>query len=381
MNKYIKILIVVFIVFPAFFANADYSETAQVIKIDKNTSDTIVQRTDGTKWLIQHNHACNSLSAEFPVSLIITGDKITKIKVTSNAVCDVYNAVPYSGEGTFVDVIKSDNELVADHQAEIIWNNKKYLIDYGKGCPYLYDFNGRTVYYSALDSKGGQMVLPGASGKCPFTFTKTLQTIETETQATTATISGLQYQAQNNQVYFYWDKVSDDTKWLYAISYSKYKLDLAMYKSWREMPNVKVMKTNYYTVRNLANGKPYYFYLAAMYTGQDQGPWTEVTATPVAGEKLLNNPDPEPFEVLMQEKTDSFRLYWPKKDSARRYYIRFYADGKQEFFKILKPDQTELIIPKDPKYLNKGLRLEVRTIPLPNKFAVSDGVYWEYKKK
>jgi hypothetical protein len=383
MKNFTKIILSLFILLVAFSTSthADYTETAQVIKTDKNTNDTVVIRADGKKWLIQHNRSCTSITTEFPVSLIITGDKVTDLKVNFNEKCKVYNAVLYGGEGTFVDVVKSDNQLVADHQADITWNDKKYLIDYGKGCPYLYSFAGKTIYYSGISDAGGQMVLPGAGGQCPFTFTKTLEILPPDTTTSTATVDGLQYQAQDNQVYFYWDKVTADGKWVYAISYSKFKLDLSMYKSWKEMPNVKISQTNSYTARNLGNGIPYYFYIAAMELSKDAGPWAQATVTPVAGESLKNNPDPEQFQVSMQENTDSFRLYWPMHSEARRYYLRFYVDGKLEFFKILKTDQNELIIKKDPKYLGKGLRVEVTTMPFPQNPTFSDGIYWEYKKK
>jgi hypothetical protein len=209
-----------------------------------------------------------------------------------------------------------------------------------------------------------------------------LEVLTEEKPVTTVELTGLQYQAQNNQVYFYWDKITAEGPWLYAVSYSKYKLDLTMFKSWKEMPNVKLTALNSYTVRNLANGIPYYFYIAAMEHGKDAGPWSQATATPKADAGIKNNPDPEKFEVLMQEKSDnSFRLYWPLRADARRYYVRFYVDAKLEFFKILKTEQNELVIPKDPKYLNKGLRVEVKTMPFPNKPAFSDGIYWEYKAK
>jgi len=362
---------------------ADFSETAQVIREDKNTNDLIVKRSNGQKWLIEHTPACNSASTEFPVTLIVSGDKIVQVKISSNAICKVLNAVSYGGEGIFIDIIRSQNQLVPDHEAIIVWGNKKYQIDYGKGCPYLYDYANKKIYYSFPEgsAKGGILVLPGFGGQCPFTFTKVLEVLPSENLTTLPALEGLVYQAQNNQVYFYWEPVKAEGKWLYAISYSKYELDLDTYKSWREMPNIKIIKSNSYIVHNLANRRQYYFYIAVINETDMTGPWSQVTATPVAGEKLINNPDSDPFQIELKETDTEFQLSWPKRDDARRYYVRFFANGRQEFFKILRPENNYFTILKDPKYLNKGLRLEVKTIPLPNKPHFSDGIYWKYEIK
>jgi len=362
---------------------ADFSETAQALKEDKNTNDLIVKRSNGQKWLIEHVPACNSVSTEYPVTLILTGDKITQLKISSNAICKVFNAISYGGEGTFIDIIRSQNQLVPDHEAIIIWGNKKYQIDYGKGCPYLYDYANKKVYYSFPEGseKGGILVLPGYRGQCPFTFTKVLEILPTQDTSTLPSLERLVYQAQNNQVYFYWEPVKAEGEWLYLLSYSKYPLELDIYKSWHEMPNVKIFKNNSYIVHNLAVGRKYYFYLAAINENNEIGPWSQVTATPVRGERLINNPDSDPFQIALQETDTEFQLTWPKRDDARRYYVRFFVNGKQEFFKVLRPENNYITIPKDPKYLNKGLRLEVKTIPLPNKPHFSDGIYWKYEVK
>lgn len=386
MKTSIKLIISLFIVITAFSSNAsaDSTEKATVVRVDKSTSDLIVTRADGTKWLIQHNRLCTTMSTEFPVSLIITGDKITQLKVNFNEICKVYYAYPYTGDGAFLTVHKSENQIVADHEAEIMWNNKKYLIDFGKGCPYLFTYAGKMVYYnfSVTPDKGGTMILPGASGQCPITFTKVLETLSAPDTADKVGITGLQTQAQNNQVYLYWDKVTAEGKWFYVFSYSKSKLDLASYATWRAMPNARMLTANSYTVPNLGNGIPYNFYIAAVQEGKDPGPWLQATVTPIADplDITKGTPDPDVFEVKMEEKTDSFRLYWPLREDARRYNVFFYVDGKREFYKILKQAQGEIIIKKDPKYLNKGLRLEVKTVPLPNKPHFSDGIYWVYKK-
>ena len=101
----------------------------------------------------------------------------------------------------------------------------------------------------------------------------------------------------------------------------------------------------------------------------------------MADKAIKNNPDPDPFQIKLEETDSAFHLSWPLREDARRYYVRFYINGKQEFFKIQKPEQNEITIPKEEKYLNKGLRLEVRTIPLPNKPRFSDGHYWKYEVK
>ena len=384
MKNLIKIALSTLILILLFsgMASADLSEKAQVIKENKDTNDLIIKRANGEKWLIQHTRECTSISTEFPVTLILNGDSITYVKVKFNEKCKVNYAVPYGGEGTFVRVIKSDNQMIADHVAEIIKDNKKYQIDYQKGCPYLYSYAGQPLYFQFSDNqdKGGDMIMQNSLGHCAFTFTKLLETLPSQDPTVPEALTGVMYEEQNNQVYLYWNPVTADGKWLYAISYSKFELDMSTYNSWKEMPNVKITNKNSYTVKNLANATKYYIYIAAVNEGKIGGPWSEITATPVAGESIQNNPDPEKFEIQMEEKTDSFRLYWPQRTDAKRYFVRLYVNGKLTFFKNLKPEQNEIVINKDPKYLGKGLRLEVKTIPLPREHALYDSIYWEYKE-
>lgn len=388
MKMICKFLAVSFIlsilVMPSVYA--DSSEKAKVIKFDKDQSDLIIERQNGEQWLIQHSPMCNSITTEFPVTLILDSrGKITYVKKNFNEQCKVFNASPYSGRAEITRVIRSENPLVANYQAEIIWSDIKYFIHYdSKRCRFLKDFLNERVYMYLPKGEltGSQMILPGNRGQCEIDFTKTLYSTEKEGQKAPENLSGIDYQAQNNQVYFYWEHPSTAGRFLNLISYSKYPVNPDNYDYW-EMPNLKRTLRNSYTVKLLKNDRLYYFYLASLNAETRQvSQWTEIQATPVGTESFKNDPDPEQFEIDIEDTGDNFRLYWPAKDNVRRYYVKFYVNGKQEFLKLLKSTENELLIPKKPEYLNKRLRLTVRIIQEEaHGYGLYDGHFWVYREE
>lgn len=382
MKKYLNIILALSIFFVSISAvNADRSEKANVIKFDSDKNDLIIQRQDGLKWLIQHNRQCSSMSTEFPVTLISNDEGISSLKVGFNEMCTVYHSAPYNGEAMITKLIKSSNLIIPDHEGEIVVGNKKYSIDYEGGqCRYLYDYVNKRTYLHWIDqARGkGEIIFPSGRGQCPFVLTERMGEVEVDNSDAPSALEDLQYQAQNNQVYFYWDKSEEEV--IYVISYSRNQLDLDDYNSWREMPNIRITRNNSYTVRRLANGQNYYFYIAAMKRGSRYvGPWSEATAAPVKPVRTYNlDSDNEKFQVQMEEKDDMYLLSWPEKEDARRYFIRLYIDGKPSFFRIIKTDQTEWEIPKDKAYEGHGLRFTVRSIPAKPHFPRhKDGIYWK----
>jgi len=362
---------------------ADSMESTRVIRADKDRQDLIVQRQNGELWLIQHNPLCSSMSTEFQVMLVMSNNKITQLKVAANEICKVYNAVRYSGEAKLTARIMSENSLTTEHEAEIIWLNNKYRIDYDKSCsPAIRDYVGQNVYLSLPkgDLKGGQLVLPGNRGQCTLKNVTDLGLIpESEKAPIPDALQRLEYQAQNNQVYFYWDHPKTEENPLYLISYSRFPINPALYQ-WNTMPNLRVTKANTYTVTQLANGLKYYFYIAALNKDNGVGPWSLIEASPVSLGGFKNNPDPEPFEVRLQDKANHFLLTWPAKEAARKYRISLFVNGKPEYSKSVPATTTEIQVPKKPEYLGKGLRFTVRTVTQkPYQASLFDGVYWEYK--
>jgi len=305
---------------------------------------------------------------------------VTKLKVNFNEFCKVYNTIPYSGEGELVKVLRSDNQLVKDHEAEIAYKGNRYVVDYGEGCRYLYEFEEKLIYYNFYNSDytRGEIILPNNRGQCEFKSLYTTDTAPEEKEAAPTAIEGLQYEAQNNSVYFYWKPMGGETKWLYVISYSRNPLELDAYKGWREMPNLHLTKRNSYTMRRLENGREYHFYIAALNEGRVEGPWAQVSATPVAGEKVINNPDSKSFEIKMEDKSDYFKLSLPDRgEDSRRYYIPFYVNGKFKFFRILQTDITSFNIPKEPGYEGQNLKVTVRSFPKHQRPKYSDGIFWK----
>jgi len=364
------------------FAFANFSESARVIRADKANYDLMVERQNGELWILQHNPLCSSMSTEFPVSLIVDAGKITQLKVNSNEICKVYKAFQFNGEATMAARILSDNELRPESQAELVWSGKRYRVDYGKGCLEIRDLVGKKVYLTMPSQKleGGTLQLPSNRGQCLIQKATEIGVEESKPVDTPSKLDGVEFQAQNNQVYFYWKPVAGD-KPLYLISYSRYKLNTNLYP-WNAMPGLKVTKSNSYTMGQLANGKSYYFYLAALSKDNVPGPWTELVAKPVGSGGLKNNPDLDSFEVKVAEEKEGFRVTWPAKATVRKFRLSLYVAGKLVSSDLVKDTVLEYVVPKKPEYKGKGLRFTVRSM---NKAAYDpsyfDGVYWEYKAK
>jgi hypothetical protein len=366
----------------ANFASASSAESAHVIRADKVNYDLMIERQNGELWILQHNPLCSTMSTEFPVYLILNGGKITQLKVTSNEICKVYNSFRYDGEALMATRILSNNELRPESQAEIVWLGKRYRVDYAKGCLDIREMVGKNVYLNLVGKtlEGGSVQLANNRGKCPITKVSEIGVEKADPVVAPPKLDGLEFQAQNNQVYFYWNPVSGD-KPLYLISYSRLKVNTDLYP-WKSMPNLKYTKANSYTVTQLANGLSYYFYMAALSKDNVPGPWTEVVAKPISPGGLKNNPDKEPFEVNVTEEKDSFKLVWPAKDTIRKFRISLYVGGKLVDSSLVKDTVLEYAVPKKPEYRGKGMRFTVRSM---NKSAYDpsyfDGVYWEYKAK
>ena len=374
--------LVVSLVFGAVFAFANSAESARVILVDKNNHDLIVERLSGDLWVLQHNPLCSSMTSEFPVSLIVVNGKIDQLKVNSNEICKVYNAFPYSGQALMAARVQSDNELHPEHTAELVWAGKRYSVDYGKGCLDIREMVGQKIYLSLPSQKlqGGTIELPNNRGQCAIETAKEIGVEKMDAASVAPKLEGLEYQAQNNQVYFYWKAVDGD-KPLYLVSYSRYQLNPSLYP-WKLMPNLKVAQTNSYTVRQLANRQQYYFYFASLGKDNVAGEWTEVTATPVSPGGLKNNPDPDPFEVTMTEEKTGFRLTWPAKDTVKKFRLSLFVGGKLALSNSVSATTLEYMVPKKAEYKGKGLRFTVRsTSKTPYDPSYYDGIYWEYKSK
>ncbi len=368
--------------FGAMVAFANSAESARVILVDKNNHDLMVERLNGDLWILQHNPLCSSMTSEFPVYLIITNGKVTQLKVKYNEICKVYNAFQYSGEALVDKRIFSDNELHPEHSAELIWAGKRYSVDYGAGCSNIREMVGKNVYLSLLGQKlqGGTMHFPNNLGECAIEKATEIGVEEAPPTTVLPRLEGLEYQAQNNQVYFYWKAVEGE-KPLYLVSYSRFRLNPSLYP-WKLMPNLKIVQTNSYTVKQLANKQKYYFYIASLGKDNVPGEWTEVSATPVSPGGLRNNPDPEPFEVNVSDEGSSFKLVWPAKDTIRKFRIMLYVNGKLDSWKLVSGGTLEYMVPKKAEYLGKGLRFTVRSLnKSPYDPSYFDGVYWEYGEK
>ena len=362
---------------------ADRSEKARVIFVDSENHDLIVERLNGERYLVQHHYTCSSMSTEFPVTLIWEGDKMTKLKVAFNEICKVHNYGYYTGEVNFEKRIKSNNLLVKEHEGEILFENKKYRIDYGPGCEQMRDFEGKKlhIYMPSTEPEGATIYLPDHRGQCTINSAELLETLEVEKSSLPA-LQNIQYRAENNQVYFYWDEPKETEVLNYIIAYSKYEFNPEDY-NYRKLPGVRFTRNNSYTMQRLANDQEYHFYLAMMDKDINIGPWHHIALKPVnTNPKIENNPDPEKFEIKLKEDgEDHWTWTWPdKSDQARRYIINFYVDGKPALLKFLKTDKAEFRLEKLPKYLGNKYKFTVKTLPIKYKPTYNDGIYWEENK-
>lgn len=365
------------------FANADHTEKVRVIKFDKEAHDLVIQRNNGDRLLLQHNRVCASMTTEFPVYLLWEDDEIAKLKVAGNEICKVYNWGEYSDDVTITERIKSPNKLEKDHLAELEWNGRKYEVDYGSGCENLKDFVGKGAYVETnrgvLD--GATLYLPGNRGECKINSESFLEDVEVPETVVESPIGDIQYKAENNEVYFYWEKPEDDVKWLYLFSRSKYEIDPDDYH-WRQMPYLRFSRTNSYTAKRLANDETYFFYVAARDEEGNVSPWTKMEITPVqTARSFHNNPDFENFEISVTENEDSFTLTWPdKSEDTRRYMIQLFINGKRQYLKLIDGQLNEWEISKDVADNNARFRFELRSLSkerFGKKF--SDGIYWEFE--
>ncbi|MBN1258952.1 hypothetical protein JXA05_04320, partial [Candidatus Peregrinibacteria bacterium] len=324
-----------------------------------------------------------SMTVDFPVSIVWNDDKkITRLKVAYNEQCQVYNAGLYTDSVKITARFKSNNLLVADHEAELIRKNKKYHFDYATGCGELREFVGETAYgYFPQDKLGkGTLYLPGNRGTCKINSSTFVEDITPQVIANALpALDHFQYQAMNNSAYFYWDPLETGKKMLYLVSYSRYPVNPDELE-WKQMPNLKYWQSNSGTVEKLGNGITYYFYIAALDEDQRLSPWATAEILPVntmGGFK--NNPDFEPFEVKLDNGEVSYTLIWDdKSDAARRWNIMFYVNGKKIFSKYIDGAITRFEIPKKTEYAGKRFRFTVRSLAR-EKFGPTfyDGIYWE----
>lgn len=363
---------------------ADRSESVRVIKFDKQKNDLIVERRDGERLLLQHNRMCSSMSTEYPVSIIWDNNKnIKELKIAFNERCKVYNFGEYTGDLKIDKRILSENLLIKEHEAEITFKESRYKIDYEEGCVYMREFVGKNVYINSDNNKlkGGTIYLPGNRGQCIIKNAELLETIDNEKEKIDP-VAGLQYQAQNNRVYFYWEK-SDIENPLYLISHSRYEINTNDY-TWKQMPKLRYSRRNSYTVMGLANDMTYHFYIAVIGLDKSISEWKHIELTPKNTTFVFkNNPDPEEFEIEIKEETDEYYLLeWPNKENnSKRYILQFFVNGKRTVFKYLKSYQNQFKIMKKPEYEGKRFRLMIRTLPIKRFGArYSDGIYWENKK-
>ncbi|QQR83742.1 hypothetical protein IPJ72_00825 [Candidatus Peregrinibacteria bacterium] len=367
------------------FAFADRTEQATVIKFNKDDQDIVVERLDGSRWLLQYNRMCRSYTTEFPVNLIINSqEEITQLKIKNGEICRVYYAAPYSGD-VQIDTLVRPKGVQRLSEAEVIWQNSRYRIRFGNGCRSIYTFSGKTAFLSLLNSSNllnGQLILPRYQGRCTI---EDARLITTPTDEITSTVLGpltnLYYVPGNGNVTFYWDALTSERLLTYVVAYSRNPLEPTDF-TWEQMPHVDTTKDTHFTFDQLDNGRAYYFYFAPLdYDGQ-VGEWTQIEATSVADRRIINQPDFDAFEVNIEEYADHYLAYWPSLADVKRFYVRFYVDGHQQYFHILKPDTNEVVIPKNPAYAGKRLRFTV-SVKLNDPYARSpfDGVLWMPAKK
>jgi len=380
MKKRNLLLLLTLLVVTALPVYADSLESVRVIKFWDATDDLVVERNTGEKLLLQHNRMCSTMSTEFPMQLLWTGDKVTQAKVAVNEICKVYNFGPYSSDVTILKRIPSSNALTTEHLAEVDWKGGSYEIDYGEGCTYLRDYVEDTAYVytpgSGLD--GGTLYLPKARGECEIKSATFLEKLEPASSVLESPIRNLGYKAENNQVFFSWDAFPEDETWLVLIAHSKYQLNPDEY-TLDQLPNLKRARYNSFRVLQLMNNQSYYFYITAGNGAGELAPWTEIPITPIqTARRIINNPDQEQFEIGMTEMDDAYHLVWPdQSENSRKYMIMVYVDGIREIFKLIDGTDNFFDVEKKPEWETSRFRMTVRSIPIkPTGLRYFDSIFW-----
>lgn len=377
-NFFFALALLALLIIPAY---ADSLESVRVIKFWDATDDLVVERASGERLLLQHNRVCSTMSTEFPMQILWTGEKITQAKVAANELCAVYNFGPYSTDLIISKRIPSSNILMPEHLAQVDWNGGRYEIDYGEGCKYLKDFEGATAYaYTPQNNlKGATLYLPQARGECEIASATLLETLNTTPAVAESPIKNLRYKAENNQVFFTWDAFPEGQPWSVLVAHSKYQLDPNGY-TLEQLPNLKWSHLTSLKVMQLVNDQPYYFYVSARNVNGDLAPWTEMQITPIqTTRRIVNNPDPELFEVSMTETDAAYHLTWSDKSTeTRKYMMIVYVNGKREIFKYVDGTQNYFDLAKKPEWSGVNFRVTVRSIPAkatgPRFF---DGIFWK----
>lgn len=360
---------------------ADSLESVRVIKFWGDTDDLVVERASGEKLLLQHNSSCSTMSTEFPMQILWNAEKITKAKVAVNEICKVYNFGPYSSSLTITKRILSSNAFTTEHLAQVDWKGSRYEIDYGEGCRYLRDFVEDTayVYTPGSDLEGATLYLPKNRGQCEIKSATFLEETESASAVLESPIKNLGYKAENNQIFFSWDAFPEGEKWLVFIAHSKYMLNPDDY-SLTQMPKLKRSNTNSLRILQLANNQPYYFYITASNADGELAPWMEIPITPIqTARRIINNPDPDPFEIAMTETDDAYHLTWQDKaEDSRKYMIMVYIDGNREIFKLIDATDNFFDIEKKPEWSASRFRMTVRSLPKkPTGVRYFDSIFWQ----
>ncbi len=380
MKKRNLLLLLALLVFAALPVYAESLESVRVIKFWDDTDDLVIERDGGDQLLLQHNRACMTMSTEFPMQILWSDGEIVKAKVAVNEICDVYNVGPYSSDLTILKRIESPNGLTVEHLAEVNWKGDRYEIDYGEGCKYLREYVGEKAYVYTPQSKlgGATMYLPRNRGQCTIKSATFLEAIVPPSAVLTSPIKNLQYKAENNQVFFGWDKFPEDEIWLTHVAHSKYRLDPNEY-TLSQLPGIKRSRFNYIRILQLVNDQPYYFYITASNADGDLAPWMEVPITPIqTSRRIVNNPYPEEFEVEMTETDDAYHLVWPdKSEHSRKYMIMVYIDGQREIFKLIDAVDNSFDLEKRPEWSQSRFRMTLRSMPKkPTGMKYYDSIFW-----
>lgn len=379
-NLFLSIFLLVLFALPVYAAQS--LESVRVIKFWTDTNDMVVQRETGERLLLQHNRLCSSMSTEFPIQLLWLDKKVTQVKIASNEICKVYGFGPYSSDVKISKRVPSPNLLTPEHLAEIEWQGSRYQIDYGKECKGIKDYVGHVayVYTPKSDLNGATLYLPGARGQCAINSATFLEALPAPV-VLQSPIKNLKNEAQNNQVLFSWDALPENEIWSVLVAYSKFQLN-PKELNLDQMPNLKRSKTNSIQISQLVNDQAYYFYVTAQNGAGDLASWTELKIAPTNTTHILvNNPDPEKFDLTMTETDTAYHLTWPdKKEKTKKYLITIFVDGKQKMFKYIPASQNVFDLLKKPEWSKSKFRVTLRSIPIKSTMApYSDGLFWEKK--
>ena len=369
-KKYNLIVIGIILIISAIpVTKADSSFQIKIDDVLNKKNITITHPVTKDKYLLYLGIGCSEMTKWQDVSLIIKGalnggDDI--LKEDSVHQCNIERADLFTNK-IYVDSVLNENTkaFVVDE------NETRYYMSFGSSCSAIAGYKQKYIYVFQAGkslSKSDRIIIPDKGGQCSIYYLENLDlkkskdTINNLDKVPT-TVTDVKPFPRNGSVFLAWRPAKDDNGIsYYIISYnhsSLYTKDVLP----ENMPNRIQVKSTHYTVPNLENDRPYYFYVIAVNTaGNVSSDWSEGAYT-VPKASIM--PDSSSSGVktvinirLATQNSSSLLIRWTP-ISGSKQTVKFEVDGKIEFVQY-QYGKSYISISKKADYKGKSLTLTIK---------------------